>query len=313
MRVNKKQLLGFGGLAFVVGLTTVAYNLPTNATSAGGAVQVQVEVYNINLETVIESPLDGAILTDKDVTFSELHSNADNVKYYLTYIAEDGTKTVHELTDKEVSGTELSGRTTFVLDLENYGGSGRYIFRSVATKAGGHVKEDQVQFIYAAVSADQDDVKATTEELGFKIDYSAGVKSLVYQIIDKNGNAVSGKYIVATDNSDTGGTQSISLNLVTADWAKDLASGRYNIVISGYSTLDQADGSLVGTDRVYFDYKAAPAPTPEPEEEDINVPDTGSILAALNISKADFLITGLIGFSLISLGALLVIRKSHKK
>ena len=310
MRVNKKQLLGFGGLAFVVSLTTIAYNLPTSAVSTGGAVEVQVEVYNINLETVIESPEDGDVLNDKDVTFSELHSNAANVKYYLTYVAEDGTKTVYELTDQEISGTDLTGRTTFTLDLENYGGSGKYIFRSVATNASGITKEDSVQFVYAAISADQDDVKTTDNKVDFKVNYSAGVKSLVYRVTDKDGNTILGKQTVLTDDPDNGGVQDITI-ILTEEILANLESGRYTIVVEGYSTTTPEDSSLVGADNIYFDYKAPDVPV-EPEE-DINVPDTGSILRALNISRADFMITGLVGFTIISIIALVVIRKSHKK
>jgi len=306
MRISKKQLLGFGGLAFVVGLTTIAYNLPTNATSSasvGGAVKVEVEVYSINFETVINSPLDGEIFTNGNVAFSETHSNVDNVKYYLTYIAEDDTKTVYELTDHEFTPTgsdDRNGKTEFSLDLDNYGGHGRYIFRSVAT-TDGQQKEDSAEFIYAAIEADQKDVSANSDKVSFRVQYSAGVKSLAYQIFDKDGKAVSPEYVHVTSASETGGYADLSIAL-TGDGLK-LASGEYTIIINGYSTVEPSDDSYIGIARVVFSYEA---------DDDIIVPDTGSILGVLNISRADFLITGLVGFSLISLLALFVIRKSHK-
>ncbi len=303
MRVNKKQLLGFGGLAFVVGLTTIAYNLPTSATSVGGAVEVRVEVYNISLETVIQSPEDGDIVSDKDVTFSEMHSHASNVKYYLTYVAEDGTETVHELTDQEISGTDLTGRTEFTLDLDNYGGAGTYIFRSVATNDDGVVREDAVQFTYAGSSADQDDVvvDGDNKKIAFRVCYTAGVDKLVYQIFDKNGNPVSNEYEYEIQDTDCGDCVEIEIPL-EGDDAPDLKEdGQYTVVIKSYDE----NGNPISTSSVYFDYEAKP--------DDIDVPDTGSILKALNISKADFMITGLVGFTIISLISLFVIRRSHKK
>lgn len=303
MRATKKQLLGFGGLALVVGLTTVAYNLPASAeTAVDGNVEVVVQVYNINFETVIEQPQDGDIYTDANVSFQEIHSKAKNVKYYLTFVAADGTKTAHELSEYEVvsAGDPVDGVTKFNLNLDEFGGYGTYIFESRITGFNDEVRTDHVQFTYAAIRADQKDVSLdeAKDETDFRVYYSAGVKSLTYQLYDTNGNAVSKVFSAVTDNPERGGY----LDLSAALSGLNLPAGRYFIRITGYSSAD-ASGNVLGTASVYFDYAGASP----------NVPDTGSILSALNISKADYLITGLIGFGLISIIAFFVVKRSGRR
>lgn len=304
MRVTTKQLLGFGGLALVIGLTAIAYNLPTSAISVGADSDIYVEVYSNTFETVIERPLDGDIYTDAEVSFQEIHSNAANVKYYLTYIDKDGNKTVHELTGEEVipaAGTTESATKRFTLNLDEYGGYGQYIFRSVVTASDGRTREDAVQFKYAAINAEQQDVSVSEaqDSVSFRVYYSSGVKSISYQIYDADGKEVSRSYSAVTDSPETGGY----LDLTRALRELSLGSGRYTILIYGYATTD-ASGEPLDSDSVYFDYTAPDVPS---------IPDTGSIISALNISKADYLITGLIGFSLISIIALFVIRRSRRR
>ncbi len=157
MKVSKKKLLGFSGLALVAGLTTYAATIPVGATSVSGEVNVMVDVYSINYETRIDSPLDGATFDQPVVDFEERHSRVDSVKYYLTNVT---TGTTYELSQYEISGTDVSGVTTFTLDLDNYGGYGEYIFRSVVLSYGSHLEgEDSVQFTY--VSPDSPNVPDT--------------------------------------------------------------------------------------------------------------------------------------------------------
>ena len=148
MQLNKKKVLGLGGLALVAGLTAVAVNVPAGAISASGAVNIVVEVYSINYSTTIESPMDGATYEQPVVQFSETHARVDNVKYYLTNL---NTGVTYELSQYEVTGEDVSGKTEFTLDLDDYGGYGTYIFRSAIVSHGSHFDdEDSVQFVYAS-------------------------------------------------------------------------------------------------------------------------------------------------------------------
>lgn len=299
MQIAKKQLLGFGGLALVVAMTAFATTLPTGAVSgATGDVEIVVQVYGTNFETVINAPKDGDIYSDSKVDFSETHSHAYEVNYVLQQLNADGTVAKEwALTEYDVHGTDVSGNTNFTLDLNDYGGTGVYVFRSTITSETGTTKEDAVQFTYAAIDADQADVKTDGTTVGFKVSYTAGIKSVAYQLRDANGNFIGDRYITNTPTPNTGGTLNLSIDFTNLN----LPSGTYTIYIEGYDGLD-ASGDLIDTASVKFDYTA---PTPV-------TPGTGAIMSALNISRADYLITGLIGFVAISIVALIAIRRSKR-
>ena len=301
MHIQKKQLLGFGGLALVAGITAVAYNLPTSATSAGGDVDVVVQVYNTNFETKIQSPLDGDKFTDGVITFKEIHSKANNVKYYLTHIGENGEPDVtYELTDYEVNGDLVSGTTTFNLDLDNYGGFGTYKFTSVITSSDGRTGEDSVKFQYVSMDTPDDDAKEDEEgNVDIEVCYAAGTKILTMEIYDKSGKLVATLTDYIVKNPETGGCETIRIKVDDLD----LDSGDYDIVIKSYDNYDKT-GEPTGTITIHLGYTKPESP---------NVPDTGALLSSLNISRSDFLITGLIGFTAISLIALFVIKRANKK
>ncbi|MBQ3309781.1 hypothetical protein IJG78_03870 [Candidatus Saccharibacteria bacterium] len=305
MRVQKKQLLGLGGLAFVVGMTAVAYNLPTSALSAEGNVDVHVQVYSNHFETVIEAPLDGADFNNSNVDFREIHSNANKVHYYLTHVGENGEADVtYELTDYNIdlpAGEQTSGYTEFQLNLDNYGSYGTYIFRSVVTASDGRTKEDSVKFTYSSIIVPEQDIDVDPEtgEVEVEVCYAAGTKVITLEIKDKNGNVVSQVYDYVVTNPETGGCETIKVKVDNIG----LDTGDYDIVINTYDNPDKS-GKPTGTIVVELSYTAPDAP---------NVPDTGSMLSALNISKSDFLITGLLGFTVISVIALFVIKRANRK
>ena len=302
MQIAKKQLLGFGGLAFVVAMTAFATTLPAGAvnSTATGNVDVYVQVYNVNFETVINNPKDGEVYSTSKISFSETHSHAYGVKYYLQRLNSDGTVAeTFELKDYEVKGEDVSGNTNFELNLNEYGGIGTYVFRSVVTSSAGSTKEDAVQFVYAGIDAKQEDVVASSTDVNFRVYYTSGVKSLTYEIRNSKGETVSTVFKVNTSSPTTGGFMDLSIDLTEMN----LASDEYSIYIVGFDGL-MGEGDIIDTAMVTFKYTAPDAP---------NVPDTGSLFGALNISRADYLITGLIGFVAISIVALIVIKKTHKK
>ncbi len=302
MQISKKQLFGLGGLAIVVGMTFFAYNLPTNATSISGDVDVVVRVYNDKFETKIESPLDGEEFTNKNVTFKEIHSHADNVKYYLYHLDENGNiDATYELTDWEVDGSDLSGVTEFTLNLDNYGGFGTYIFKSVITSPGGQTGEDAVKFSYVSATTPDDDVKVDPEtgEVDVEVCYAAGTKVLTIDIYDTKGNLVARLEDYIVKNPETGGCETITIKVGDIN----IESGDYELVINTYDNYDKT-GEPTGQIVISFKYEAPDAP---------NVPDTGSLLGALNISKGDFLVTGLIGFTVISIIALAIIKRNNRR
>ena len=299
MQKAKKQLLGFGGLAFVVALTAFATTLPTGATSVGGNVDVVVQVYNVNFETVINSPLDGELFSKSEIDFSETHSHAYRVDYVLQKLNSDGSVAeTYSLDEYAVVGEDVSGNTDFTLNLNDYGGPGVYVFRSTVTSSVGSTKEDAVQFTYAAISVNEQDITATATKVDFKVNYTAGVKSLTYVLRDKQGKDLTEVFTVNTSSPDAGGVMDLSIDLTELG----LDADDYTIFVSGYDDFN-GKGNLIDAVSAIFNYSPS-AP---------NVPDTGSLLSALNISRADYLITGIVCFMIISIIALVVIRRAHKQ
>ena len=84
MQIAKKQLLGFGGLALVVGMTAFATTLPTGAVSQStGDVEIVVQVIGVNFSTDIQSPEDAKIYSNSKIDFFEHHEHAYEVNYFL--------------------------------------------------------------------------------------------------------------------------------------------------------------------------------------------------------------------------------------
>lgn len=299
MKIARKHALGLGCLAIVGAITAFACTLPTGAVSVGGEVEIVVEVYASNSETIINKPQDGEIFNSSVVTFSETHSHAKTVRYYLSKLNSDGTVASRvEITDQMVEGDDISGTSTFSLDLDDYGGTGTYIFESNMVGIDNLTLTDHVQFTYAAIDAEDPTVSSTGATVSYRVNYTAGVKSLIYQLFDANNNAVSDPFTVNTTDPDNGGYMDIDIDVTNLD----LASGTYQILTIGYSEED-GEGTTIGSDIVEFAYTSPDSP---------DVPDTGSLLASLNISRADYLITGIIGFTAISVAALFVVLKSKQ-
>ena len=302
MHIAKKQLLGFGGLAIVIAMTAFACTLPTGAVGVSGNTEIVVEVMESHSKTEIKKPLDGEVFSTPNIEFSEDHYHAKSVKYYLTKYNIDGTVDwKKELTDYRITGDDVSGHTNFTLNMDENGGTGRYVFSTELIAINDLPLYDHVEFVYAGISADQDDVTTPAGKVGFTVDYTLGVKSLVYQVFDKDNNPVTEEFVANTANPETGG--SIDLEIDLTDY--NIKSGDYKIMIVGHAGVD-GTGTTIGSALLTFTYTAPDSP---------DVPNTGSILSALNISRADYLITGIIGFTAISIAALFIIAhaKKHEK
>ena len=200
-----------------------------------------------------------------------------------------------------MSGDAVSGVTEFSLDLNNYGGFGTYIFKSVITAYGERTSEDAVKFKYTSVETPDDEVEEDEDGgVEFEICYAAGTQVISMTIYSEDSETVIKElpdYIVK--NPETGGCETIKIDPGDID----IASGEYTIIIETYDNIDK-DGDPTGTITIRFKHTAPDAP---------NVPDTGALLSSLNISKSDFLITGVLGFTVISLIALFVMKRNSKR
>ena len=300
MKIARKHALGLGCLAIVGAITAFAFTLPTGAVSVGGDVEIQVEVISSNSETEINKPQDGDIYSEPNITFSETHSHAQKVTYYLKKLAGDGSvEWEKEITDQTITGWDVSGTTTFTLDMNEWGGTGKYIFMSNVLGDDYTTHIDQVQFIYAAVQAEDPAVSPTGASVSFRVDYTPGVSSITYQLFDAGNKAVSEPMTANTSSPATGGYMDIEIDVTNYN----MDTGTYQILVVGYSEKD-GKGQLIGTSLIKFNYVSPDSP---------NVPDTGSFFASLNISRGDYLVTGIIGFTAISVAALFIVIKSKNR
>ena len=146
-----------------------------------------------------------------------------------------------------------------------------------------------------------------TDENGnpiYDLYYSNDSKNTEINIYDNSGKSIFDKPIVIPSSDDRysqdGGIEHVNEEIdkvrITIKMPEGIESGVY----SASSKAIDADGNEMGpAHTIQFDYEA-PAP---------DVPDTGSFLFGVNVAKSDFLITGLIIFFIVALGAVVLINR----
>ncbi|MBR3052295.1 hypothetical protein IKG60_01585 [Candidatus Saccharibacteria bacterium] len=176
-------------------------------------------------------------------------------------------------------------------------GYGDYVVRVTGTGISGS-DEDSVLFRYYPVSAEVTEDTETGDyyaDLSYNADdgteTSTGqVSKIVISVYDENGNPVEGMSSIEVTPPTT---------RVKLPFAEDgLKSGKYEIRIAAY---DREGELLYKPYVVWVEYSA------------ILVPDTGDIFRGLNISKIDYLTTGLIIFGIVAVAGFVFISKNDKR
>lgn len=120
--------------------------------------------------------------------------------------------------------------------------------------------------------------------------------------IFKVTNNVTGEYEQQRfDVTEHTGSDSISINLDDFGTIGD----NFTITVTAYSEDSFGEDSVT----IYYIEEEQP----EEPEEPIDVPNTGGFFGTLNISKTDYLITGLIAFFVLSGGILVFLKKSKNR
>lgn len=177
-------------------------------------------------------------------------------------------------------------------------GYGEYVVKVRGVGYNGVYDEDLVRFYYYPVVGDITEDKDTgdyTVNLEYDADdgtdtHTGEVASVVINILDMNGNPVGPSPITVLAPNKT-----VSFNLDEYG----LESGTYTVEATAYNR----NGELL--------YK--PIKIGEIDYEAIPVPDTGGFFQGLNISKLDYMLTGLIIFSLVGIGGVVFIAKRNNK
>lgn len=305
MKQRKKQLLGVLGLVAVMVMTAVAYALPTHAESADTTVQVVVTGPGRSVtimspqdgETIAVNSSDGHISLNAKVNQEHLRK----LQYLMVCTNEAG---VESKAEAESEITELSGSDEVTLTVPASAGNSDCTLKVRGfDDSGVEAASDQVSFSFRAMSVvftGKYDEFGNPEVL---LMMASGVDHVVLQVHDKKGNPIfvskdgKSEAIEITKDKFTvldNGNLSYSLFLPMNKY--QAPSGSYDLVSVAYG--DDGSVSSMNVNGFYYDPEAA------------GVPSAGSIMKDLNISRADFILTGIVIFVAVSGFALyLIFRK----
>lgn len=305
MQKTKKQLLGLAGLAAVGVMTAVAYAMPAAAAedvppADDGNINLVVEIRNgVNTARLV-APLDNSYTTAMVVPVAYRYEETEKVETLIEYKDANGY-VVSKLVDSYVP-TTASGERTFNLDLAKYSVKDedyKLIVRAIDGR--GSVNEDTVTFGYRAVTS-QPGKPAENGDPQVGIDVNDKVETIVVQVYNEDDEPLfvdeEGKETpIVLNRSDIGADGKVNIPLPFEKYGA--APGEYTAVIVAY---DQGNNVLSMNT---YTIKYSPN-TPD-------TPNSGFTIGDLNISRVDYLVTGLIVFGTVAGFAIyLVCRKSRR-
>jgi len=309
MQKRKKQLLGLCGLAIVGVVTAVALSLPASAYDAdgdgsdetdGSSVTVTVNVAENGASVRITSPKHNEVVTESQIPLTLVTSHVTSVQPILTYKAANG-----QMVEKNLDVIYPEGQATVTRMITLPQGDTEYTLKVVATGTNGTVVEDSITFSYRAMSVTTKGEVAENDDPIIYIAANGSVYRFQIQAYAQDGTAkpvfvnAEGEQealVFGRDALDENGKMSVTL-----PFAKYKAqAGTYDVAVVAY---DEA-GNVISMNRVEVKYSPK---TPD-------VPGTGSMLLDnLNISRMDYLLTGLIAFGAVAgFAVYLVFRKSRR-
>lgn len=339
MRRTKKQLLGLAGLAVVGVMTAVAYCLPAPGAAAAEDGEVPPSTSNGTSVVVtvrsdaknyvhINSPANGTTIEEPEFTVNYLAQETDQVNTYLEYTRDN--KVVRKLVDTFTTSSNYQTNNVDI-NLTNYGGvSGQYKVIVESRDMNNMINEDSVTVNYRVMKPSIEYMPAKNGDPILDATINSTVNRLVVRAYDSNNkllfvdaNGQDAPIVLGRDaiNPTTG---MITKVLPFSDYKA--AAGKYHIVV----VAQDADGDSISMGTIAITYDPAHPENPvlpydpndptDPNHPDNpnnsnkpDVPNTGSNLSDLNISKIDYLITGLVVFGLVSVFAVyLVMRKSRR-
>lgn len=314
MKGKKKQLLGFFGLALVIAMTAVAYSLPAPGAAAQD-LNISVTVTAEAGSARIISPANGAVLTGHSTTMSVSYNKIRSMSTSMTCKNASGEEVF-----KETRNATLTGQTGVVNEtytLPEDAGDVSCVASMSSQGLNGEPYDDSVSFSFRAMSLPDpgtpDDPNKPSEDPDkpsedfdddnnpiVDITVSDDVEQVSVQVfdvdknpvfVDENGNA---KPLLTTKDAFKDGKLTITLPM--SDYKAK--PGKY----VAYFTATNSKGEVVSVNEYWFEY------VPK-----VETPGTGSIFKDMNLSRADYLVTGLVAFGAVAgFAVYLVFRKSRR-
>ncbi len=321
MLKNKKQLLGLAGLVAVGIMTAIAYAMPTpdaaaidstpgyecddsvagkECASTNNDINVNVTINEATPSATILAPQDGSTTVESVVGVSTNYSQVTSIKYELYY--GDNPNPIYTTT---FNPSDDAGTHNFTLNLANLNyGYGEYTLKTQATGInGGPTREDTVKFNYEAITAGVTTNPDGTGDVNIDVTVGQGVDKVTIYVYDEKGELVKDKdgndLIIKVDPSEIDPSTG-KVNVKIPFEENGLPGGEYTAVI----IAQDKDDNILSMVTLKITYKPV---TPD-------TPNTGlAALSELNITRLDYILTGLIAFSLVAAFALyLVFRKNHR-
>lgn len=314
MKGKKKQLLGFFGLALVMAMTAIAYSLPAPEAAAQD-LNISVTVKPEAGSARFLSPAPGAILTGRTTTLSVSHNKIRTMSLSMTCKDKEDKQVFEETWTPDVAGTdgvvnqevtvpkELGDVTCMAkvasqgLDGEPYDDTVNFTFRSANIPGPG--SEDDP-------NKPSDDPNNPSEDFDDKnnpiVNVVVGddVEQMSVQVFDSNNNPVfvneKGEPTPILTKKDAFKDGKVTITLPMADYKAK--PGKYVAIF----TATNSEGKVVSVNEYWFEY------VPK-----VETPGTGSIFKDMNLSRADYLVTGLVAFGAVAGFAMyLIFRRSRR-
>ena len=318
MRKIHKNIIGIFGLIAVLLMTAFAATIPSvGATSEANVTDVlTMHVVEGGLHVNITKPTSDSesITPEVTVEFDYVNVEGDD-PIVITLTDPDGN--VYTITEYYVEVTDVEanvgiGSGSYSFDIEAIVGETKYgeYTLKLATNTVGTYTEDIITLYFQPVTVEVKGAECKDRESGYcdaeigedgiaevegnvvvEVENNDDIVEYVIEVFDENGNSVITPIHQEVDDE---GNAVFTLPLDDLN----LPAGVYTITVTGYD----ADGDVVYIAHAYVRF----SPIPE-------VPDTGNLLKSLNISKSDYLTTGLIIFGLsVVLGLFIIFRRSKR-
>lgn len=285
MKRAKKRILGFFGLSLVAAMTFVAALMPGPEASALTSITdtLQIRVVGSVPNATFAQPSENITTTNPEQWLSILYENVTSVKVMLSYTDKDDE--THESVFAIYDGLDYyAGQQNTNLDLSGPSyGYGKYVFSLYGVGyEGSEVPLDSVSITYLPIIA-----SASQNEDDGLIDLMVNEHSNEVETVEIY---VDGELIKTAKKDELDNTIKLSLG--------SRKTGDYNLLLvardSEKNQLHKSYKTTVHYDTIY-------------------VPDTGRFFRDLNISREDYLVTGLIIFFIFGIVAFGIVAKGGRR
>lgn len=288
MKKTQKRIFGVLGLFVVVVMTIIAAMIPSPGASANSSSsftdEIHVRVVGSVISVKFEKPSENTVTTSDSINLIFNYENADTARLALSYIDKDGGA-VNLPNFKLYPDLDYgAGTKSETIDVSDFGFSyGKYVLSLYATGTEGtEVLYDSVSVEYVPVIAEAEQ----NEEDGL-VDLTLDSYSDEVETVEIY---LDGELLATINKDDFDETIKLDFG--------ERTTGEYTI---GVVAKDANGETLYKPYEVVIEY------------DGIDVPNTGAFFQNLNISREDYLITGLIVFFVFGIVALGIVAKGSKR